>query len=244
MDLIHTFTVPVGIEETWQAFNDLAGIVPCFPGATLGEVNGDAFAGSVKVKLGPISLVYTGVGTFVERDQGLHRAVIEAKGKDKRGNGTASANVTATLVPDGDGTRVEVTTDLSITGKPAQFGRGVMQDVSDKLLNQFVACITDKLSGTTPAEEATEPPPPAAASDSHTEPVGTPPPGGPRQEAPSAAAPRQPTSEPASEPAEINMLKTVGPVMLKRYGPAVGVGLAVIIVVIAFVKGRKRSAGT
>ncbi len=237
MDLTHQFTVPAGIEETWQAFNDLHMIAPCFPGATLGEVNGDTFAGSVKVKLGPISLVYNGVGTFVERDEGTHRAVIEAKGKDKRGNGTASANVTAAMAPDGDGTRVEVTTDLAITGKPAQFGRGVISDVSDKLLNQFVACISDKLSGKVPAEEATAPPPPSAETHSFGEPVGTPLPAAAAEASPSTAT-HQPGA--ASEPSEINMLSTVGPAMLKRYGPVAGVALALAIVVIAIIKGRKR----
>ena len=106
----------------------------------------EGFAGTVKVKLGPIALVYSGTGAFVERDDGAHRAVIEAKGKDKRGNGTAGATVTIQLTDAGDGsTRADVQTDLAVTGKPAQFGRGVMQDVSDKLLGQFIACIEGKI---------------------------------------------------------------------------------------------------
>ena len=115
---------------------DLERVGGCFPGATVTEATGESFAGTVKVKLGPIALQYAGTGAFVERDDAAHRAVIEAKGKDKRGNGTAGATVTMQLAPAEGGahTRVDVATELAITGKPAQFGRGVMQDVSDKLL--------------------------------------------------------------------------------------------------------------
>ena len=138
MELTHRFTVPTGIEETWAHFEDIAGLATCFPGAQVTSVDGDTFAGSVKVKLGPIALVYNGSGTFVEKDDDAHRFVVDAKGKDKRGNGTAGAKVTLSMVESGTSTDVEVLTDLAITGKPAQFGRGVMQDVSDKLLGQFV----------------------------------------------------------------------------------------------------------
>jgi|SRR5450631_470047 len=129
-------------------------VVPCFPGATLISVDGDKFTGSAKVKLGPIALQYTGTGTYLERDEVTRLAVIEAKGRDRRGNGTASAKVTAQLRPDGGGTSVHVTTDLTVTGKPAQFGRGVMQDVSDNMLEQFVACLQAQL---TPPEVAASP---------------------------------------------------------------------------------------
>lgn len=182
MDLSHQFTVPVSVDETWLAFNDLERVAPCFPGATLTSWEGDAFAGTVKVKLGPISMQYSGTGTWKERDESAKRAVIEARGKDKRGNGTASATVTAQLTPDGSGTAVSVRTDLSVTGKPAQFGRGVMQDVSDKLLGQFVTCLTEQLSGlgdsaadddgvatTAGSAEAT-----GATTDSPGEPSGSP----------------------------------------------------------------------
>ncbi len=147
MDLTHTFTVPTSVDETWAHFQDIASVAECFPGATVTSAEGDSFAGSVKVKLGPIALVYNGSGTFVEKDEAAHRFVVDAKGKDKRGNGTAGAKVTLTMTPaDGGATDVEVITDLAITGKPAQFGRGVMQDVSDKLLGQFVACLEQRLS--------------------------------------------------------------------------------------------------
>ncbi len=157
MDLSHRFVVPASVETTWAAFNDLESIAPCFPGATITSVEGDDFSGSVKVKLGPIAMLYNGSGTFVERDESQHRAVIKATGKDKRGNGTAGVTVVAHMLPEGEGTAVELTSDLSITGKPAQFGRGVMQDVSDKLLGQFVDCIAGRLGEEAPAQPPVEP---------------------------------------------------------------------------------------
>lgn len=146
MELTHTFTIPAGPDDAWGLLTDLHRVGSCFPGATVTEADAQEFSGTVKVKLGPIALTYAGTGRFVERDDAGHRAVIEARGKDKRGNGTASATVTMSLTGDGDGSRVEVLTDLSVTGKPAQFGRGVMQDVSDKLLGQFVACIESQFA--------------------------------------------------------------------------------------------------
>jgi carbon monoxide dehydrogenase subunit G len=154
MDLTHRFTVPTSVDETWAHFQDIASVAECFPGATVSSVEDDTFVGSVKVKLGPIALLYNGSGTFVEKDEAAHRFVVDAKGKDKRGNGTAGAKVTLTMADAGGSTDVEVVTDLAITGKPAQFGRGVMQDVSDKLLGQFVACLETRLSGGAPATAA------------------------------------------------------------------------------------------
>ena len=146
MELDHQFTVPTGVEETWAHFEDIASVAECFPGAAVTSVEGSTFQGTCKVKLGPIALVYTGSGTFTEKDEAAHRFVVDAKGKDKRGNGTAGATVTLGMVPAASGgTDVSVHTDLAITGKPAQFGRGVMQDVSDKLLGQFVACLEQRL---------------------------------------------------------------------------------------------------
>jgi uncharacterized protein len=164
MRLEHSFTVPAPIEEAWATFNDLERVVPCFPGATLSSFDSDEFVGSVKVKLGPVSLQYNGTGTFVERDPATHHAVVEAKGKDRRGNGTATARVTAQLTAAGESeTAVTVETDLTVTGRPAQFGRGLMQEVSDKLLGQFVDCLTKELGTTgtttpsTPTPDKAEP---------------------------------------------------------------------------------------
>src|SRR3954468_2660707 len=145
MDLTHQFSVPTPVEQTWAHFQDIASVAECFPGAQVTSADGDSFSGAVKVKLWPIALLYNGSGTFVEKDDTAHRFVVDAKGKDKRGNGTAGAKVTLSMDGDGDSTDVNVLTDLAITGKPAQFGRGVMQDVSDKLLGQFVACLEQRM---------------------------------------------------------------------------------------------------
>ncbi|MFT4083610.1 MAG: SRPBCC family protein [Nocardioides sp.] len=169
MDLTHSFTVPTSIEETWESFGDVAGLAECFPGAQVTSAEGDSFEGTVKVKLGPIALVYAGSGTFTEKDEAAHRLVVEAKGRDKRGNGTAGATATITMAAAEAGTSVEVVTDLSITGKPAQFGRGVMQDVSDKLLGQFVACLEKKSAVEEPAADESAAEAPAASSESSSE---------------------------------------------------------------------------
>jgi carbon monoxide dehydrogenase subunit G len=142
VQLENSFTVPVPIDEAWRVLLDVERIAPCMPGAALDSVTGDDFTGRVKVKLGPINLTYQGKASFVEKDEAAHKAVIDARGKDQRGNGTASAVVTARLKPEGEVTRVDVLTDLNITGRPAQFGRGVMTDVGNKLLGQFA----DKLA--------------------------------------------------------------------------------------------------
>jgi carbon monoxide dehydrogenase subunit G len=142
VQLENSFTVPVPIDEAWRVLLDIERIAPCMPGAALDSVDGDDFTGRVKVKLGPINLTYQGKASFIEKDAAAHTAVIDARGKDQRGNGTAAAVVTANLKAEGDITRVHVLTDLNITGRPAQFGRGVMTDVGNKLLGQFA----DKLA--------------------------------------------------------------------------------------------------
>ncbi len=152
MELTHRFSVPVPVDVAWAHFNDIASVAECFPGATVSSADGDSFQGSVKVKLGPIALVYNGSGTFTEKDEAAHRFVVDAKGKDKRGNGTAGAVVTLQMTEAGDTTDVEVLTDLAITGTPAQFGRGVMQDVSDKLLGQFMTCLEERLTAREPGD--------------------------------------------------------------------------------------------
>jgi carbon monoxide dehydrogenase subunit G len=212
VQLNHSFTVPASIDETWSAFNDLERIAPCFPGAALTSVEGDDFTGTCKIKLGPISMQYGGSGKFLERDEEAHRAVIEAKGKDKRGNGTAAATVTAQLIAGGDvSTNVEVVTDLAITGKPAQFGRGVMQDVSDKLLGQFATCLETRLGPATVDE-------PEEAGD-----VGS-----------GEATPEPSLSSAGSGNAdELDLGATVLPILVKRYAP-----YAIALVLLLFLLKR------
>lgn len=138
MELKNSFTVPADIDTAWKTLLDVEAIAPCMPGATLESVNGDHFTGNVKVKLGPVSMVYGGEARFVSKDAAAHVAVIEGNGKEARGTGTAKALVTVELAADSASTtRVDVATDLTITGKAAQFGRGVMQDVAGRLVTQF-----------------------------------------------------------------------------------------------------------
>lgn len=209
MDLEHRFSVPTSVEDTWAHFQDLAEVAQCFPGAQVTSVDGDSFAGTVKVKLGPIALQYAGSGTFVEKDDAAHRFVVQAKGQDKRGNGTAGATVTLSMTSAGERTDVYVVSDLQVTGKPAQFGRGVMQDVSDKLLGQFVGCLEQRLSGLV---EASAPEPPVTAASPS---VDVPPAGvatAPGTATPAAAAPAGPEHVEA-----IDLGSTVLPVLLRTY---------------------------
>ena len=278
MDLTHRFSVPTGVAEAWDAFNDLEGLAPCFPGATITSVDGDEFSGSVKIKLGPISLMYNGSGRYIERNDADRRVVIEARGKDKRGNGTATATVTASFAESGGQTDVEVLTYLVITGKPAQFGRGVISDVSDKLLDQFVSCVSGRFADglgadglgaaglgaagaepsaspveaastaspqdeadteqtieleAVPAEEvpAEEVAATAAAAVAADTPAESP---SARQPSPTYSAPPQPDSGEST----LNVLSTVGPVLLKRYGPALAVVGLLIFVLIKIIRRK------
>jgi carbon monoxide dehydrogenase subunit G len=218
MDLTHRFTVPTSVDETWGHFNDIASLAECFPGATVSSVADDAFSGSVKVKLGPIALVYTGSGTFVEKDEAAHRFVVDAKGKDKRGNGTAAAKVTLSMTGAQGPTDVEVVTDLAITGKPAQFGRGVLQDVSDRLLGEFVACLEQRL--------AAEPEPgPEPVPTSATAPMTA-----------AAASPKHAALPAAKETLDLGA--AVLPALARSYWKQGAVALAVVLIVWWWVAGR------
>jgi carbon monoxide dehydrogenase subunit G len=149
MKLTHSFAAPGPAEEVWEALLDPERVAPCLPGATLTSVEGRTFSGEVKVRLGPVQLLYRGTGEFVEVDPVLRRAVMKAAGKDARGNGTASATVTFQV-----GDTVEVETDLAITGRPAQLGRGLIAEVSGKLVDQFAECLAGTLGSGDPDEVA------------------------------------------------------------------------------------------
>lgn len=225
MELSNEFVVAVGVDEAWKLLTDVERIAPCMPGAELQEVDGDDYKGIVKVKVGPITAQYKGKASFIERDDTAHKAVLRAEGRDVRGQGNANATITATLFPEGDGTKVSVVTDLAITGRAAQFGRGVMVDVSTKLMNQFVRCLEmNVLSGVAPGWATT-----GAAPTGNGEPVGAsdavgamttteeaPAPAEPQAAA--EAAPRQVSYTPA-EP--VDLLGTAGAPVVKRLLPAV-----------------------
>ncbi|MGW1094580.1 SRPBCC family protein [Streptomyces sp. NPDC002455] len=162
MQLDHTFTVPADPDEAWKLFHDLARVAPCMPGAVLDTLDGDTFTGRVKVRIGAVQMSYRGEGT-VTRDDAARSMHLDLSGSETRGSGTASATVTATLAAGPDGTRVHVRTDLDITGRPAQFGRGIMTEVGDRLVQQFADRLEGVLrerpgsGGQVPAASAAEP---------------------------------------------------------------------------------------
>ena len=167
MQLEHEFTVPVGVSAAWGVLLDIERVAPCLPGASVTSVDGDEFAGTVKVKVGPITVAYAGSGRFLSKDEDKHVAVIEASGKETRGAGTARAEVTATLYDDGPATRVVAVTDLAITGRPAQFGRSVLAEVGAKLVGQFAECLAGELAAQPTASTATT----AVATPQPSEPI-------------------------------------------------------------------------
>ncbi|WP_137148667.1 SRPBCC family protein [Mycolicibacterium sp. CR10] len=145
MELNNEFRVAVPAATVWEVFTDVERVAPCLPGATLLSVDGDEFNGAVKVKVGPITVSYKGVASYVEKDATNRRIVLKAEGKETRGNGTAAATVTAQLKGEGDSTHVDIVTDLAISGKAAQFGRGVLADVSGNLIAQFARSLEAEL---------------------------------------------------------------------------------------------------
>jgi carbon monoxide dehydrogenase subunit G len=145
MELTHNFTVAVPVERAWQVLLDLEQVAPCMPGATLTSHQGEEFTGTVRVKMGPVTMTFAGQGRFVERDAEQRRIVIEASGKERRGGGTARATVRAGLRDQGGVTEVDVHTDMVVTGRAAQFGRGMIAEVSTRLLGQFTDCLATRL---------------------------------------------------------------------------------------------------
>ena len=236
MQITDEFRVDVPVEQAWNVLLDVERIAPCMPGAQLQEVEGDEYRGIVKVKVGPITAQYKGVARIVETDEAAHRIVIRAEGRDTRGQGNANATVTATLTPDGDATTVGIDTDLQVTGKVAQFGRGVMADVSSKLLGQFVECLHAKVltgDGSDPGAAAT----PAPSTSATTEiPTGA----GATSATPSAPAeaPAAPATSPgvrkidAPEAQAVDLGRVAGGAVAKRVVPVVVVGAVVLGVVI------------
>ncbi|NUR43856.1 MAG: SRPBCC family protein [Streptomyces sp.] len=147
MELHHEFTVPVPVDDAWRALLDIERVAPCMPGASVEDHDGKTVTGSVKVRVGPITVTYRGTAVLEEQDDAAHRMVLIAGGRETRGQGTARATVTGTLTAqDGGGTAVQVWTDLTVTGRPAQFGRGVMAEVGDRIIGQFAACLAEQLA--------------------------------------------------------------------------------------------------
>ena len=229
MEMDHSFTVPVPPDRAWDVLLAVERIAPCMPGATVDEFDGEVVTGRIKVKVGPVSLTYRGTAKFTERDPDTKVIVLEASGKETRGAGTASATVRAALEPEsgGEATKASMHTTMNVTGRPAQFGRGVMVEVGSKLVEQFAQnlrqLITDDTGpgGSNPAATADE----ASAGQA----TATPETGetGPGSTQPSATIPAPATTPTApAQPApasddSINLVKLVGPAILKRAVPVV-----------------------
>jgi uncharacterized protein len=217
MELINTFTVPVPVDEAWQVMLDIAKFAPCMPGATVDEVRGDDVLGRVRVKLGPVSITYQGKVTFAEKDEEKHRVVLDAAARETRGSGTASARITAVMTDVDGSTEVSVTTDLSITGRPAQFGRGVMSDVSERIMNEFAVNLARELN----SERLRPAQVPATAQ------------GAPAQEQAATVPPR-------ASAGSLDLLQAAGAPVLKRLVPALAalLALAGILILRRVAKGR------
>ena len=210
--LNHTFTVNVPVAEAWNVLTNVERIAPCLPGAQLQEVEGETYRGVVKVKVGPIQAQFKGQASFVEKDDTNYKAVLKGEGRDTTGKGNASALITAQLTAvDAGSTRVDVNTDLSITGKVAQFGRGALADVSDKLLAQF----SDNLNSLIAQEPA------AATAPAPSEAPAT----------PGESAQPAVRKIDGPEAAPINLLETAGAPLLKRALPVVA-GVAVLVLLL------------
>jgi carbon monoxide dehydrogenase subunit G len=224
IELDNSFTVPVPPEQAWDVLLDVERIAPCMPGATVTSVEGDEIAGQVKVKLGPLSLSYKGTAKFIEKDPASHTIAIEATGKETRGAGTASATVHASLKPDdAEGqTTVSIHTSLNVTGRPAQFGRSLLPEVSGKLIDQFAANLRALIDSTNrPAEAEPEAAPAqdeaAATGDAASAATA---PGTAAATQATTTAPAQPVAQLQQEDS-LNLIKLVGGPVLKRVIPVV-----------------------
>jgi uncharacterized protein len=229
IELDNSFTVPVPPEQAWDVLLDVERIAPCMPGASVTSVEGDEVAGQVKVKLGPLSLSYKGTAKFTEKDPASHTIAIEATGKETRGAGTASATVHASLKPDdAEGqTTVSIHTSLNVTGRPAQFGRSLLPEVSGKLIDQFAANLAALIDSTSNSAEAgAAPAQDAAAATGEAGSAATA--AGTAAATQATAAPAQPVAQLQQEDS-LNLIKLVGGPVLKRVLPIV-LGAALIAI--------------
>ena len=230
MELEHEFTVPVPVARAWEVLLDVEKIAPCMPGAVVDSVDGDSFTGQVKVKVGPITVAYAGKASFLEKDAAAHRAVVEAKGRETRGSGTAAATVIASMADQGGSTRVTVVTDLAITGKPAQFGRGVLNDVGSKLIGQFADCVAATITegaqtGAEPLGSAADGAPSSTASAPAAAPAS------PSAEATAASGLGGVREQPAARPTPeaIDLVAVAGGSVARRALPLVALILGIVI---------------
>ena len=240
MEMDHSFTVPVPPERAWDVLLDVEKIAPCMPGAIVDEFDGEVVTGRIKVKVGPVSLTYRGTAKFTERDPDAKVILLEASGKETRGAGTASATVRAALEPEpgGEGTTATMHTTMNVTGRPAQFGRGVMIEVGGKLVEQFAQNLRQLIAEDGAADGGTSAGQATTAVDAEAEASGTTQDGPgstqPSPVVPAAAVTPTPAAQPPAASADsINLVKLAGPALLKRVIP-----VAVVAAVLALL-GRR-----
>ena len=222
MQLENEFSVPAPVSEVWKTLLDVERIAPCMPGATVERVDGDEVAGRVRVKVGPVTASYAGTARFVTKDEAAHRFVLEGNGRETRGTGTASATVEVSMSEQDAVTRVRVVTSLEVTGKQAQFGRGVMADIAAKLTDQFAACLAERVRGPAPAAE------PSASPQAVS----------PQAVSPQAVSP-QPAAPQDAAAGSLDLVSAVAMPVLKRLGPVLG-GLAFGLVLGLLLGHRRR----
>jgi carbon monoxide dehydrogenase subunit G len=246
MKLENEFTVPAPVEQAWQVLLDVERVAPCLPGASIEGSEGDEHKGTMTIKIGPITARYAGTVKIEDADEAAHRAVMRAHARDQRGQGTAAATITSTMQEVEGGTRVHVETDMRVTGPAAQFGRGVMQDVSAKLMGRFADCLAEEIAGGAAAppavEEAggagtprTDEPAPAAPAPGDARVVGplnpaaSPPPGPAGESAAAAAAPSPPRAPERRAPEVLDLGEASREAVLKRIAPVAAVMLGLIL---------------
>ena len=221
MIIANEFTVSAPIDKAWALLTDLEEVAPLMPGAQLVGREGDEFLGKVKLKVGPVNSDFNGKAHFIERDETQHKALIDARGKESRGSGNAAAVVTLQLHEEGDRTRVTVDTDLKVVGKLAQFGSGMLQQVSEKLLGQFVDALEVKLAGgSAPAAAAPAAEAPAAAT--------------------SAATTSAPKFTPTAESEPIDLLELAGGTSIQKYA-GIGIAAVLLLLVLAILRRRRHT---
>lgn len=268
MEISNSFTVDAPIEEAWELLTNIPEIAPCLPGAKLTDDTDGVYSGGIKIKVGPVTAEYKGSAEFVEKDEAARKVILTGKGRDTRGAGNAQALITAQMTAVGDKTQVDINTDLKVSGKVAQFGRGVMQDISTKLLGQFADCLEEKIAepatidgiaeasaaatvgdtansnGAGVSSSMPSPPPmpdsaiPSTPVSKQTAPVDAPKP----QHAATASTAADAASDDSDDDDNVLDLGDIGlgKVLAKQFGPAIGgvVGLGLVVWLFRRLSGR------
>lgn len=237
MELSHELTVELPVAEAWVLLTDLERIAPCMPGASLESSSDGTYTGTVKVKVGPVTAQYRGTVTFAELDETARRAVLRAEGRETKGQGSATATVTATLVPDGGATQVSIATDLTVTGRVAQFGRGVIAEVGARLLQQFVECLATTFVAPAGAAGA-DPSAPSRATAGGGASGGT----GEGTATPSPEGARTATPAPTVRVDAVDLLDVARSMVSRRTKAVVAAGVAALVALVVSLRRGRRSA--